>query len=113
MKKIIGLLMILVLLVIGCSNKENTEKTISSKLDSYDITVWEKSDNKQEEIIKEIMKVWEDNNELYDVNFQVNNDSVKARINEYINNNSPKQKTSIFKIACEVVGIESSSYTVK
>lgn len=105
--------MIFVLLITGCNNQENGKKIISDKLNSYDVTIWEKSDSDQDKIVQEIMKVWEKNNEIYNVNFEINKNSVKVNINEYINTKSPKKETSIFKIACEVVGINYNLYDMQ
>lgn len=102
MKKIL-LLFICLLFITGCGTK------------IYDYTVedWEmeltESSDKQDRIVKEIIDIWENNNEVYTVNMEVNQGNVKRHINLYIEENPDTEKI-IFEIACEIVGVDYNKY---
>ena len=102
MKKIL-VLFVALLFVTGCGTKVYDYKVEDWKMEATE------SNNKQDRIVKEIIDIWEDNNEVYTVNMEVNESIVKYHINLYIEEN-PDTEKSIFEIACEIVGIDYNKY---
>ena len=102
MKKIL-VLFVALLFVTGCGTKVYDYKVEDWKMEATE------SSNKQDRIVKEIIDIWEDNNEVYTVNMEVNESIVKYHINLYIEEN-PDTEKSIFEIACEIVGIDYNKY---
>ena len=103
MKKIL-FLFICLLFITGCG----TTKVYDYKVEDWKMEVTESSD-KQDRIVDEIIDVWEDNNEKYTVNMEVNITNVKRNINIFIEENPDTERT-IFEIACEIVGVDYSKY---
>lgn len=103
MKKIL-FLFICLLFITGCG----TTKVYDYKVEDWKMEVTESSD-KQDRIVDEIIDVWEDNNEKYTVNMEVNITNVKRNINIFIEENPDTEKT-IFEIACEIVGVDYNKY---
>ena len=102
MKKIL-FLFICLLFITGCGTK-----IYDYKVEDWEMELTESSD-KQDKIVKEIINIWEDNNEVYTVNMEVTQSSVKRHINLYIEENPDTERT-IFEIACEIVGVDYSKY---
>ncbi len=102
MKKIL-FLFICLLFITGCGTK-----VYDYKVEDWKMEVTESSD-KQDKIVKEIINIWEDNDEVYTVNMEVTQSSVKGHINLYIEENPDTEKT-IFEIACEIVGVDYNKY---
>ncbi len=102
MKKIL-FLFICLLFITGCGTK-----VYDYKVEDWKTELTESSD-KQDKIVKEIITVWEDNDEVYTVNMEVTQSSVKRHINLYIEENPDTERT-IFEIACEIVGVDYSKY---
>lgn len=112
MKKILVFLT-LILIVAGCMNNDlKNNDNVKYDIYTYDVSYWKKSDDiKRKEIVNEILTLWKNNNELFNVNFQVNVDSLKERIVEYtIKENDDK---IILDIACDIVGIDYTPYKNK
>lgn len=102
MKKIL-LLFICLLFITGCGTK-----VYDYRVEDWEMEATESSD-KQDRIVDEIIDVWEDNNEKYTVNMEVNITNVKRNINIFIEENPDTEKT-IFEIACEIVGVDYNKY---
>ena len=102
MKKIL-LLFICLLFITGCGTK-----VYDYRVEDWEMEATESSD-KQDRIVDEIIDVWEDNNEKYAVNMEVNITNVKRNINIFIEENPDTEKT-IFEIACEIVGVDYNKY---
>ena len=102
MKKIF-ILLIALLFVTGCGTKVYDYKVEDWKTEETE------SSDKQDRIVDKIIDVWEDNNEVYTVNMEVNVINVKRNINVFIEENPDTEKT-IFEIACEIVGVDYNKY---
>ena len=102
MKKVL-ILFAALLFVTGCGTK-----VYDYKVEDWKMELTESSD-KQDRIVDEIIDVWEDNNEVYTVNMEVNVINVKRNINVFIEENPDTEKT-IFEIACEIVGVDYNKY---
>lgn len=102
MKKVF-ILLIALLFVTGCGTK-----VYDYKVEDWKTEATESSD-KQDRIVDKIIDVWEDNNEVYTVNMEVNVINVKRNINVFIEENPDTEKT-IFEIACEIVGVDYNKY---
>ena len=102
MKKIL-VLFVTLLFVTGCGTKVYDYKVEDWKMEATE------SSDKQNRIVDEIIGVWEDNNEKYTVNMEVNITNVKRNINIFIEENPDTEKT-IFEIACEIVGVDYNKY---
>lgn len=112
MKKNLFLVSILFLFITGCSNSSLANKTISQELYQYSVSDWKHNPLEQEKVVFDIIRVWENNKEVYPVNFAVNVESIKERIEDYIEKTS-NDSESIFKISCHFVFVDSSLYNVK
>lgn len=113
MKKIIGLLLIAVLIMTGCSNDKNIEKTVSSKLYSYDVAYWQKHEKKQDKIAKQIYDFWIKNDGVFGINREVTAEVTKILINEHIQEYKPAEEEKIFDVACKSVGMDCSLFKRK
>ena len=102
MKKVL-ILFVALLFVTGCGSKVYDYKVEDWKMEATE------SSDKQDRIVDEIINVWEDNNEVYTVNMEVNVINVKRNINVFIEENPDTEKT-IFEIACEIVGVDYNKY---
>lgn len=123
MKKIFVLLCISILLVTGCVNNNDsdktdsdkviTERTISSELYSYDIDYWQNNENEQDAIAKEIYDLWKQNDETFGINRIVDAGVTKEEINNYIQQYNPAEEEKIFTVACTVIDVKCDTYKIK